>query len=185
MEPLIEMNIQNLAAVPSIVYGILGLAFIVRGHRHRSGRLRRRLILTLVVLPDVIVSSREAIRAVPDSIRQGAFALGRDAVAGRLAAGAAGGDPRHRHGLDPRAVARGRRDRAAHHGRRDRVRRLRPALFGAYTALPVQIYNWTKQPDPTFQTLGPPRRYRPARDRAQHERYGDLHSQSVPQSNGE
>ena len=74
---LLELNIQNLAAVPAIVYGILGLAFVVRGPVG-IGRvlLAGAIILTLVVLPTVIISSREAIRAVPDSIRQGGFALG-------------------------------------------------------------------------------------------------------------
>ena len=72
----LEVNIQNLAAVPSIVYGILGLAFIVRGLGLGRVLLAGAIILTLVVLPTVIVASREAIRAVPDSIRQGAYALG-------------------------------------------------------------------------------------------------------------
>ena len=73
---LLEINIQNLAAVPSIVYGILGLAFLVRGIGLGRVLLAGALILTLLVLPTVIVASREAIRAVPDSIRQGAYALG-------------------------------------------------------------------------------------------------------------
>jgi phosphate transport system permease protein len=74
---LLEVNIQNLAAVPSIVYGILGLAFIVRGP-FGIGRvlLAGALILTLLVLPTVIIAGREAIRAVPGSIREGAYALG-------------------------------------------------------------------------------------------------------------
>ena len=62
---LLEVNIQNLAAVPSIVYGILGLAFIVRGIGLGRVLLAGALILTLVVLPTVIIASREAIRAVP------------------------------------------------------------------------------------------------------------------------
>jgi len=74
---LIEVNIQNLAAVPAIVYGILGLAFIVRGPLDLGFILfTGSLTLTLLVLPTVIISSREAIRAVPPSIREGAFALG-------------------------------------------------------------------------------------------------------------
>src|SRR5919106_3268120 len=73
---LLELNIQNLAAVPSIVYGILGLAFLVRGLGLGRVLLAGALILTLLVLPTVIVASREAIRTVPDSIRQGAYALG-------------------------------------------------------------------------------------------------------------
>src|SRR5215211_1534711 len=73
---LLEVNIQNLAAVPSIVYGILGLAFLVRGIGLGRVLLAGAMILTLLVLPTVIIASREAIRAVPDSIRQGGYALG-------------------------------------------------------------------------------------------------------------
>jgi phosphate transport system permease protein len=73
----IDVNIQNLAAVPSIVYGILGLAFLVRGPLS-LGRvvLAGALTLGLLVLPVVIIASREAIRAVPSSIREGSLALG-------------------------------------------------------------------------------------------------------------
>jgi len=74
---LIEVNIQNLAAVPSIIYGILGLAFIVRGPLDLGFILAAgALTLALLVLPMVIIAAREAIRAVPDSIRQGSLALG-------------------------------------------------------------------------------------------------------------
>ncbi len=80
---LIEVNIQNLAAVPSVVYGILGLAFIVRGPVDIWGLgqgdpvlLAGALTLGLLVLPVVIIVSREAIRAVPPSIREGSLALG-------------------------------------------------------------------------------------------------------------
>ena len=73
---LLDLNIQNLAAVPSIVYGILGLAFLVRGLGLGRVLLAGALILTLLVLPIVIVAAREAIRSVPDSIRQGGYALG-------------------------------------------------------------------------------------------------------------
>jgi phosphate transport system permease protein len=74
---LIEVNIQNLAAVPAIVYGILGLAFIVRGPLGLGFILfSGSITLALLVLPVVIIASREAIRAVPPSIREGALALG-------------------------------------------------------------------------------------------------------------
>lgn len=74
---LIEVNIQNLAAVPSIVYGILGLGFLARGFLNLGFTLLAgALTLSLLVLPVVIISSREAIRAVPSSIRQGSLALG-------------------------------------------------------------------------------------------------------------
>src|SRR5918996_1962996 len=73
---LIEVNIQNLAAVPSIIYGILGLAFIVRGPLDLGFILvAGSLTLALLVLPMVIIVAREAIKAVPDSIRQSPLAL--------------------------------------------------------------------------------------------------------------
>lgn len=73
----IELNIQNLAGVPSIVYGILGLAFVARGALGWGFTVRTAaLILSMVVLPTVVIASREAIRAVPSSLRQGALALG-------------------------------------------------------------------------------------------------------------
>ncbi len=74
---LFEINIQNLAAVPSIIYGILGLAFIVRGPLSLGFILvTGSMTLALLVLPVVIISAREAIRAVPPSIREGSLALG-------------------------------------------------------------------------------------------------------------
>jgi len=73
----IELNIQNLAAVPSIVYGILGLAFLVRGPLDLGHVvLAGGLTLALLVLPMVIIAGREALRAVPSSIREGSMALG-------------------------------------------------------------------------------------------------------------
>ena len=74
---LIELNIQNLAGVPSIIYGILGLAFLVRGPLDLGFVLvAGSMTLALLVLPTVIIASREALRAVPPSIREGAVALG-------------------------------------------------------------------------------------------------------------
>jgi len=74
---LIELNVQNLAAVPSVVFGILGLAFIKRGAlSFGSTVLTASLVLAMLVLPTVVIVSREAIRAVPDSLRQGSLALG-------------------------------------------------------------------------------------------------------------
>jgi phosphate transport system permease protein len=73
----IELNVQNLAGVPSIIYGILGLAFIVRGPLDLGFILvAGSMTLALLVLPTVILASREAIRAVPPSIREGSLALG-------------------------------------------------------------------------------------------------------------
>lgn len=74
---LLDVNIQNLAAVPSIVYGILGLAFIARGPLGWGPTVQTAgVVLALLVLPTVIIASREAIRAVPSSLRGGSLALG-------------------------------------------------------------------------------------------------------------
>lgn len=74
---LIELNIQNLAGVPSIVFGILGLAFIVRGPVGIGFvAAAGSLTLALLVLPTVILAAREALRAVPSSISDGSLALG-------------------------------------------------------------------------------------------------------------
>ncbi len=73
---LIQTNIANLAAVPSVVYGILGLAVFVRGLALGRSVLAGALTLTLLILPVLIISAQEAIRAVPNSIRLAAYALG-------------------------------------------------------------------------------------------------------------
>lgn len=74
---LIELNVQNLAAVPSVVFGILGMAFIKRGPLGLGSTvLTAAIVLSMLVLPTVVIVSREAIRAVPDSFRQGSLALG-------------------------------------------------------------------------------------------------------------
>jgi phosphate transport system permease protein len=149
----IEVNIQNLAAVPSIVYGILGLAFVVRGLGLGRVVLAGALILTLVVLPTVVVASREAIRAVPDSIRQGAYALGatkwqvvwRQVLPAAIPGMATGAILALSRAIGETAplIMVGAVVYVA----------FDPTILGAYTALPVQIYNWTKQSDATFQTL--------------------------------
>jgi phosphate transport system permease protein len=73
---LISLNIENLAGVPSVVYGLLGLALFVRWAQFDRSIIAGALTLALLVLPVIIIASREALRAVPDSIRQAAFGLG-------------------------------------------------------------------------------------------------------------
>jgi phosphate transport system permease protein len=74
---LVEVNINNLAAVPSIVYGLLGLAvFINWMNVPRSSPLVGGLVLALMALPTVIIATRSSLRAVPPSIREAALALG-------------------------------------------------------------------------------------------------------------
>src|SRR4030066_2375825 len=72
----IELNIANLGGVPSIIYGLLGLGLFVRYMHLGRSVLAGGLTLALLVLPVIILSTREALRAVPSSIREGSFALG-------------------------------------------------------------------------------------------------------------
>jgi phosphate transport system permease protein len=150
---LLELNIQNLAAVPSIVYGILGLAFLVRGLGLGRVLLAGAMILTLLVLPTIIVASREAIRAVPDSIRQGAYALGSTqwqvisrqvlpaAIPG-IATGSILGLARAIGETAPLLLV----------GALTYVA-FDPTLLGDFTALPIQIYQWIARPQEEFRLL--------------------------------
>lgn len=75
--PIIEVNINNLAAIPSILFGLLGLAIFINFFGvPRSSALAGGLTLSLMTLPIIIISTRAAIRAVPNSVREGALALG-------------------------------------------------------------------------------------------------------------
>jgi phosphate transport system permease protein len=79
LQRFIEVNISNLAGVPSIIYGLLGLELFVRVLRPLTGGrslLSGAMTMALLVMPIVIIAAREALRAVPDSFRQGAYALG-------------------------------------------------------------------------------------------------------------
>jgi phosphate transport system permease protein len=150
---LLELNIQNLAAVPSIVYGILGLAFIVRGVGLGPVILAGAMILTLVVLPTVIIAAREAIRAVPDTIRQGGFALGAtkwQVVSRQVLPAAVPGIATGSILALSRAV--GETAPLLLIGALQYVT-FDPGLFERFTALPVQIYTYVKLPDPGFQAL--------------------------------
>jgi phosphate transport system permease protein len=73
---LLELNIQNLAGVPSIIFGILGLGIIARAFGLGFTVITAAIVLSLLVLPVVIIATREAIRAVPQSIRHASYALG-------------------------------------------------------------------------------------------------------------
>jgi phosphate transport system permease protein len=149
----IEVNIQNLAAVPSIVYGILGLAFIVRPPLE-LGRvvLAGALTLGLLVLPVVIIAAREAIRAVPPSIREGSLALGATewqtirrqtlpaAVPG-IATGVILALSRAIGETAPLIVV----------GAATFVAFNPTGVDSPFTALPIQIFNWISQPQTEFK----------------------------------
>ena len=123
---IIEINIANLAGVPSIVYGLLGLGLFVRALGLGRSVVAGAATLALLVLPVVILATREALRAVPKSLREGSVRARRHAVADDAAPGPASGAPGHSDRYHPGALAGDRRDGAAHHRRRGGVRPLRP-----------------------------------------------------------
>ena len=152
----IEVNIQNLAAVPSIVYGVLGLAFLVRGALGMGNILiAGGLTLGLLVLPVVIVTGREAIRAVPPSIREGSMALGATKWQTIWKQTLPAALPGIATGVDPLALAGDRRDGAV--DRRSAPPTSRPARraspFDDVTALPIQIFGWVSDPRPEYTAL--------------------------------
>jgi phosphate transport system permease protein len=152
---LVEVNVQNLAAVPSVVYGILGLAFIVRGPLS-LGRtlLAGGITLSLLVLPVVIIVAREAIRAVPPSIREGSLALGatqwqtiwKQVLPGSIAGIATGV-------ILALSRAIGETAPLLVIGAAVNPRFNPDGLGSAFTALPIQIFAWTQDPNREFVDL--------------------------------
>ena len=149
---LIEVNIQNLAAVPSIVFGILGLAFIVRGLHVGKVVLAGALILSLLVLPTVIISAREAIRAVPGSIRQASMALGatkwqtiwRHVLPGAIPGIATGS-------ILALSRAIGETAPLILVGALTFITFNPTGPTSDFTALPIQIFNWISRPQDAFR----------------------------------
>lgn len=152
---LVEVNVQNLAAVPSIIYGLLGLAFIARGVFDLGFVvLAASMTLALLVLPIVILAAREAIRSVPPSIREGSLALGatrwqttRRQVLPAAIPGIATGVIL--------AVSRAIGETAPliPLGAATFVTADPSGPFSSFTAVPLQIFNWVKQPQDEFRTL--------------------------------
>jgi phosphate transport system permease protein len=152
---LVEVNIQNLAAVPSVVYGILGLAFIVRGPLD-LGRvvLAGGITLALLVLPVVIIVAREAIRAVPPSIREGSLALGAtqwQTIWKQVLPGSIAGIMTGIILALSRAI--GETAPLIVIGAAVNPRFNPDGLGSAFTALPIQIFAWTTDKDREFVEL--------------------------------
>jgi phosphate transport system permease protein len=151
---LIEINVQNLAAVPSIVYGILGLAFLVRGLGLGQTVIAGALTLTLMVLPTVIIASREAIRAVPSSLRQASMGLGATQLQtiGRVVLPAAAS------GIATGVIlalsrAIGEAAPLILIGGLTFIKFTPTGPGSAFTVLPIQIFNWISRPQDEFRTL--------------------------------
>jgi len=164
---IIETNIYNLAGVPSIVYGMLGLAVFVRalepltsgaifGVTESNGRtvLSAAMTMALLVLPLIIVNAQEALKAVPDSLRQAAYGVGAtrwqtiwhhvlpQAIPGILT-GSILAVSRAIGETAPLIVV----------GASTFITADPTGPFSGFTALPIQIYNWTVQPQAEFHNL--------------------------------
>ena len=152
---LIEVNIQNLAAVPSIVYGILGLAFLARGWGDLGQTvLAAGLTLALLVLPIVVIASREALRSVPRSIREASLALGatqwqtirRQTLPAAIPGIATGS-------ILALSLAIGEAAPLLLLGALTFVTFNPSGLDSAFSVLPVQIYQWISRPQEEFRVL--------------------------------
>lgn len=164
---IIQINIDNLAGVPSIVYGILGLAIFVRtfggftsgaafGVAGDNGRtiLSAGLTMGLLILPVMIINAQEAIRSVPNSLRQASYGLGAthwqtiwhhilpSALPGILT-GAILGVSRAIGETAPLIVV----------GAATYITSDPTGPFSKFTALPIQIYNWTTQPQEAYRNI--------------------------------
>lgn len=150
---LIEVNIMNLAAVPSIIFGILGLAFISRGLGFGPTVLTASLTLALLVLPTVVIASREAIRAVPRSIRMGSLALGAtkwQTIWRQVLPSATPGMATGSILALSRAIGEAAPLLMLGIGF---VRFNPDGLLSSFTALPVQIFQWTTESREEFKQL--------------------------------
>jgi phosphate transport system permease protein len=151
---LLEMNISNLAGVPSIIYGILGLAVFVRLLGLGPTVLAGALTLSLLILPVVIIASIEAIKAVPQAQREGAYALGatrwqmvRGAVLPAAAPGIMTGI------ILSMARAIGEAAPLLLIGAFTFVTFMPNPVSGSYTVLPLQVFGWISRPQEDFQGI--------------------------------
>ena len=161
---VIEINITNLAGVPSVVYGLLALGLFVYGFGFGQSILTAGLTLALLILPIVIVTTREALRAIPQHVREGAYACGAtqwQVVQHHLL-------PYSTPGILTGVIialsrAIGETAPIITIGALTFIAFLPPLpfsgeppaglfdwLFSPFTVMPIQIFNWTSRPDPAF-----------------------------------
>ena len=151
LSKLLEVNITNLAGVPSVIYGILGLEIFARTFRLGGSLLTGALTLSLLILPIIIVATREAIKAVPNSIREASYGMGATrwqtmrhtvlpAAGGGIATGIILALSRAVGEAAPLIVV----------GALAYVPFTPKTPMDDFTVLPIQIFNWTSRPDPGF-----------------------------------
>ena len=149
---LIEINIANLAAVPSIIYGLLGLGLFVRAMRMERSVMAGAATLALLVLPVVILSTREALRTVPKSIREGSYALGATKWQTIWHQVLPMAFPGVLTGLIlslSRAI--GETAPLITIGALTYVPFAPDSIWSAFTVLPIQIFNWVSRPQADFR----------------------------------
>ena len=150
----LEVNIANLAGVPSIIYGLLGLAVFVRMMSLGRSILAGAMTLVLLILPVIIVAAREALRAVPDSIRQAALAVGatkwQTVWRQTLPAALPGTLTGLILGLS-RAI--GETAPLITLGALTYVNFVPAGPFDRFTAMPIQIFNWVSRPQSEYQNV--------------------------------
>lgn len=148
---LLEKNIANLSGVPSVIYGILGLELFARTLALGNSLLTGSITLSLLILPVIIVSTREALKAIPNSLREGSYALGATkwqtiyrlilpAAAGNILTGIILALSRAIGEAAPLIVA----------GALVYVPFAPTNPMDEYSALPIQIFNWISRPQAAF-----------------------------------
>lgn len=164
---IIQTNIDNLAGVPSIIYGILGLTIFVRGlgfitsgaflgNGETSGRtiLSAGFTMALLTLPILIINAQEAIRAVPNSLRQASYGLGAtkwQTIWYHVLPSALPGILTGTILAVSRAI--GETAPLILVGASSFLNRDPSSVFSRFTALPIQIYNWTTRPQDEFRNI--------------------------------
>jgi len=150
----IQLNISNLAGVPSIVYGMLGLVIFVRGLHWERSLLSGAATMSLLILPTIVLTTQEALRAVPNSIRYAAFALGstrwqlvRDHLVPQALPGILTGV------ILSISRAIGETAPLIMIGALTYVAFVPTGPMDAFTALPIQIFNWASRPQEAFHDL--------------------------------
>lgn len=151
---IIDTNIANLAGVPSIVYGMLGLAIFVRFLGFGRSILSGALTMAILILPIIIVAAREALKAVPQSVRHAAFALGatqwqsvRSHVLPAAVPGILTGI------ILAMARAAGETAPLILIGALNFVAFVPEGPMDSFTVLPIQIFNWVSRPQESFHDI--------------------------------
>jgi phosphate transport system permease protein len=150
---ILEINITNLAGIPSIIYGILGLEVFVRMFGLGNSVIAGALTLSLLILPIIIVATREAIKAVPKTIREASFALGAtkwQTISQQILPAAGGGVVTGVILALSRAI--GETAPLIVVGALTYVPFAPQSPMDQYSVLPMQIFNWISRPEKEFAT---------------------------------